>query len=141
MARAINPITKAAFLVTIEGINLYWTTFSGISDSAESGQYANGTGNRIFKLVGPRSIEDVELSSPYDPVQALETEAVWLEYNCQPLTISVQPVTCDGETSIGNAYILEGCQLQSLTVAEVDRESSDVGTITLKLTVNSWRRG
>lgn len=141
MARALKPITKASFLMTVEGINLYWTTFSGVSDSAETGQYAQGTGNRIFKVVGPRSIEDVELSSPYDPAISQEVEQFWLDYNCQPLTITIQPVQCDGITASGAAYILEGAQLQALTVAEADRESGDVGTITLKLTVNEWRRG
>jgi hypothetical protein len=141
MARAINPITKASFLMTVEGINLYWTTFSGVNDSAETGQYAQGTGNRIFKVVGPRSIEDVELTAPYDPEVAQEIEQFWLDYNCAPLTVTIQPVQCDGESSAGAAYILEGAQLQALTVAEADRESGDVATITLKLTVNSWRRG
>lgn len=141
MARSLKPITKSAFLMTVEGINIYWTRFSGITDSAETGQYAEGTGNRIFKVVGPRSIEDVELSAPYDPEVSAGIEAFWLDYNCQPLTVTIQPVQCDGESANGAAYILEGAQLQSLTVAEADRESGDVGEITLKLTVNQWRRG
>ena len=48
---------------------------------------------------------------------------------------------CDGETESGPPYIIEGAQLSSLSVAEVDRESGDVATITLSFTANSWRRG
>ena len=48
----ITPIPKSAFIVTIAGMETIWTTLSGIIDTAEQGQYANGTGNRIYKVVG-----------------------------------------------------------------------------------------
>jgi hypothetical protein len=136
----LKPIPKSAFIVTISGMETIWTTFSGIVESAESGQYANGTGNRIYKVVGARSIDDVTISAPYDPILALQIERIWLKYNCQFITVVVQPTTCDGFTRNGPPYVLSGCQLQQLTVAEMDRESGDVGTIELVLTVNSWTR-
>lgn len=136
----LKPITKAGFIVYVEGVDLFWTTFSGINDTAETGTYANQTGNRIFKVVGPRTLDDMELSSPYDPVLAQQAEQFWLDYQCQFLSITVQPVECDGVTNVGPAYIIEGAQLSSLQVAEVDRESGDVGVITLSFTANSWRR-
>jgi len=83
----------------------------------------------------------MELSSPYDPVLAEQAEQFWLDYQCQFLTITIQPVLCDGETEVGNPYIIEGVQLMSLSTAEVDRESGDVATITLSFTANTWRRG
>lgn len=134
------PIPKSAFIVTISGMETIWTTFSGISDTAESGQYANATGNRIYKVVGPRSIDDVTLSAPYDPALASAIEQIWLNYNCEFITITVQPTTCNGTNNNGSAYTLNGCQLQQLTVAEMDRESGDVGTIELVFTTNSWTR-
>lgn len=137
----LKPITKAGFIVYAEGVDLFWTTFSGINDTAETGTYANQTGNRIFKVVGPRTLEDMELSSPYDPVLAQQAEEFWLNYQCQFLTITIQPVLCDGEEENGPPYIIEGAQLSSLNVAEVDRESGDVAMITLSFTANSWRRG
>lgn len=137
----ITPIPKSAFIVTISGMETIWTTFSGIVDTAESGQYANGTGNRIYKVVGPRAVDDVTIAAPYDPTLAATIESIWQSYSCQFITITVQPTTCDGATSNGSSYTLNGCQLQQLTVAEMDRESGDVGTIELVFTVNSWSRG
>lgn len=137
----LEPITKAGYIVYVQGVDLFFTTFSGINDTAATGEYANQTGNRIYKVVGPRTLDDVELSSPYDPILAQQAEQFWLDYACEPLTITVQPVRCDGETEVGPPYILEGCQISNLQVAEVDRESGDVATITLSFTVNSWRRG
>jgi hypothetical protein len=137
----ITPIPKSAFIVTISGMETIWTTFSGIVDTAESGQYANGTGNRIYKVVGPRAVDDVTIAAPYDPTLAATIESIWTSYSCEFITITVQPTTCDGSTSNGSSYTLNGCQLQQLTVAEMDRESGDVGTIELVFTVNSWSRG
>ena len=134
----IVPIPKSAFIVTISEMETIWTTFSGIVDTAESGQYANGTGRRIYKVVGPRAIDDVTLSAPYDPSFAHEIEEIWSDYNCEFLTITIQPTTCNGDDSNDTPYVLYGCQLQSLTVAEMDRESGDVGTIELVFTVNDW---
>ena len=137
----LTPISKSGFIMYVGGLEFFWTQFSGISDTSATGEYANGTGRRIHKVIGPRTIDDVTLTMPYDPLQANQIEQFWLEYDCQFLTITVQPVNCDGESPLGDPYILEGCQLISLTVAEADRESGDVGTIELGFTVNTWKRG
>ena len=137
----LTPISKSGFIMYVGGLEFFWTQFSGISDTSATGEYANGTGRRIHKVIGPRTIDDVTLTMPYDPLQANQIEQFWLEYDCQFLTITIQPVNCDGESPLGDPYILEGCQLISLTVAEADRESGDVGTIELGFTVNTWKRG
>jgi hypothetical protein len=137
----IKPITQSSYIVTIQGIQSIWTQFSGISDSADSNTYANGTGNRIHKVVGPRTLDDVTLTAPYSPELSVQIEELWLSYQCEFLTILVQPTNCDGNTPNGPPYVLQGCQLMSLNVAEVDRESGSVSTIELGLTVNSWSRG
>lgn len=46
----LKPISKAQYIVFVNGIDLYFTTFSGISDTSGTGSYANGTGNRIYKM-------------------------------------------------------------------------------------------
>jgi len=79
----------------------FWTQFSGISDTSATGEYANGTGRRIHKVIGPRTIDDVTLTMPYDPLQANQIEQFWLEYDCQFLTITIQPVNCDGDKPPG----------------------------------------
>lgn len=137
----IKPTTQSSYIVTIQGIQSIWTQFSGINDSADSNTYANGTGNRIHKVVGPRTLDDVTLTAPYSPELSIQIEELWLSYQCEFLTILVQPTNCDGNTPNGPPYVLQGCQLMSLNVAEVDRESGSVSTIELGLTVNSWSRG
>lgn len=136
----LRPTTQSGFLINIEGTPTIWTTFSGISDDRETATYANGTGNRINKVLGPSTTEDVTCSAPYDPEVALEIEQLYRNYSCEYITITVQPTTCDGDTARGRPYILEGCLLKSLNVAEVDRESGSVSTIELGFTVNDWRR-
>jgi hypothetical protein len=89
-------------------------------------------------VVGPRAIDDVTLSAPYDPAFAHQIEEIWSDYNCEFLTITIQPTTCNGDDANNTPYVLYGCQLQQLTVAEMDRESGDVGTIELVFTVNDW---
>lgn len=137
----LTPISKSGFTMYVGGLEFFWTQFSGINDVSATGEYANGTGRRIHKVIGPRTVDDVTLTMPYDPEEAVKIEQFWLEYDCAFLTITIQPVNCDGETSLGDPYILEGVQLISLTVAEADRESGDVGTIELGFTVNTWKRG
>ena len=136
----LQPITQSSFILTIQGVQSFWTTFSGISDSADTSTYANPTGNRLSKVVGPRTVDDVTLTAPYSPELSVAVEQLWLEYQCDFLTVLVQPTNCDGETPQGPPYVLQGCQLNSLNVAEVDRESGSVATIELGLTVNSWTR-
>jgi hypothetical protein len=137
----LKPITQSSFIVTIQGLQSIWTQFSGINDSADNSTYANGTGNRIHKVVGPRTIDDVTITAPYSPELSLQIEELWLSYQCDYLTILVQPTNCDGTNPDGPPYVLQGCQLMSLNVAEVDRESGSVSTIELGFTVNSWSRG
>lgn len=137
----LKPITQSSFIVTIQGLQSIWTQFSGISDSADSSTYANGTGNRIYKVVGPRTLDDVTITAPYSPELSVQIEELWLTYQCTPIVIVVQPTNCDGTTPNGPPYVLQGCQLMSLNVAEVDRESGSVSTIELGFTVDSWSRG
>jgi hypothetical protein len=137
----LQPITKAAYVVRCNGFRFEFTQFSGINDTASSSEYASGTGNRIRKVVGPRTIDDVTLTAPYDPEFATEAEIFWLEYECEPLTITIQPTTCgNNPVDLGDPYVLYGCRLQSLKTGEVDRESSDVQKIELTFTVDYWTR-
>jgi len=68
----LRPLTKAQYVVSFTAIGGptftgVFTTFSGINDSAESSTYANGTGNRIYHVSGPRTADNVTLGAPYDP--------------------------------------------------------------------------
>lgn len=143
----LRPLTKAQYEVSFVAPNgptliASFTKFSGINDSASSGEYANGTGNRMFHVVGPRKTDNINLSAPYDPVLFKSLESYWLNYNCDYITVTVTPKDCLGNGSAqgGGEYSLYGCRFISIKTADVDRESGNVQTIEISLTVNSWDR-
>jgi hypothetical protein len=132
----LRPLTKSQYEVSFSALGgptftAVFTKFSGIKDSAEESKYANGTGNRLFHVVGPRTAEDVTLSAPYDPTIFKTLENFWLNYNCNPITITVTPRDCNGAAAApgGGQYICYECQFKSITTADVDRESGNVQTI------------
>lgn len=120
-----------------------FTQFSGINDSSDTSTYANGTGNRIYHVVGPRTCENVTLTAPYDPLEFKSLEQFWNTYNCQEITVTITPQDCvsnGGAAPGGGEYICYDCRFVSITTAEVDRESADVQTIEVEFTVNRWVR-
>jgi hypothetical protein len=143
----LRPLTKAQYEVSFSALGgptftAVFTKFSGIKDSSEESTYANGTGNRIYHVVGPRTADNVTLEAPYDPSIFKQLEQFWLDYNCNPVTITVTPRDCNGGGAApgGGQYICYECQFLSITTGEVDRESGDVQTIEVEYTVNYWER-
>jgi hypothetical protein len=154
----LRPLTKSQYEVsfTAEGnagapaasYIARFTQFSGINDSSDSSTYANGTGNRLFHVIGPRTADNITLTAPYDPTIFKSLEQFWLDYNCNPITVTVTPTSCDGTyaqafagyDTVSGSYFCYGCQFVSITTADVDRESGDVQTIEIELTVNYWDR-
>ena len=143
----LRPLTKAQYVVSFSAIGgptftAVFTKFSGIKDAAEVQQYANGTGNRLFHVSGPRKADNVTLSAPYDPVIFKDLEKFWINYNCNPVTITVTPTDCvgDGGAVGGGQYICYECQFMHIMTADVDRESGNVQNIEVEFTVNYWTR-
>jgi len=143
----LRPITKSQYEVSFTALGgptftAVFTKFSGVKDSAEDSRYANGTGNRLFKVIGPRNADDVTLEAPYDPTIFKQLEQFWLNYNCEDITVTVTPKDCAGagEAAGGGQYVLYGCQYKSVSTADVDRESGNVQTIECSFTVNYWER-
>jgi hypothetical protein len=143
----LRPLTKSQYEVSFTALGgptftAVFTKFSGIKDSSEESTYANGTGNRIYHVVGPRTADNVTLEAPYDPTIFKQLEQFWLDYNCNPITITVTPRSCNsiGEAPGGGQYICYECQFLSITTADVDRESGDVQTIETEFTCNYWER-
>jgi hypothetical protein len=142
-----RPLTKAQYEVSFVApggptLIATFTKFSGIKDSSDSSEYANGTGNRKYHIVGPRTADNITLTAPYDPLIHKQLETFWLTYNCQDITVTVTPRNCTGNGSApgGGQYTCYGCKFVSLTTADVDRESGDVQEIEIELTVNTWDR-
>jgi hypothetical protein len=143
----LRPITKSQYQVSLVAPNgptltATFTNFSGVKDSSDSSEHANGSGNRLYKLVGPRSADNVTLSAPYDPLIYKQLENYWLRYNCEYITVTITPVDCRGDGSApgGGNYTLYECRYVSVTTGEVDRESADPAQIEIELTVNEWER-
>jgi hypothetical protein len=143
----LRPLTKAQYEVSFSALGgptftAVFTKFSGVKDQAEESKYANGTGNRIYHVVGPRTAEDVTLTAPYDPTIFKSLEQFWLAYNCQPITVTVTPKDCAGTggAATGGQYVLYDCLFRSITTADVDRESGNVQTIETSFVVQYWER-
>ena len=143
----LRPITKSQYEVSFTALGgptftAVFTKFSGINDNSDSSTYANGTGNRIYHVVGPRTAENVTLIAPYDPSIFKPLEEFWLNYNCEPITVTITPRSCDGQFEAvgGGQYICYECQFMSITTADVDRESADVQEIEVEFTINYWER-
>lgn len=143
----LRPLTKAQYEVSFVGPNgptliATFTKFSGIKDSSASGEYANGTGNRLYHVVGPRKADNITLTAPYDPILYKQLESYWLTYNCEYITVTITPKDCIGNGSApgGGEYTCYGCRFTSINTADVDRESGNVQTIEVVLTVNYWER-
>jgi hypothetical protein len=143
----LRPITKSQYEVSFTALGgptftSVFTQFSGVNDSSDSTAYANGTGNRLYHVVGPRTADNVTLTAPYDPSIFKALEQFWLAYNCEPITITVTPRDCTGEGAAagGGQYIMYECQFVSITTGDVDRESGDVQTIEIEFTLNYWDR-
>ena len=143
----LRPLTKAQYEVSFTALGgptftAVFTKFSGIKDSSDSSNYANGTGNRIYHVVGPRTADNVTLTAPYDPAIFKALEQFWLDYNCNPITVTITPKDCIGAGAApgGGQYICYKCQFLSINTAEVDRESADVQEIEVEFTVNYFDR-
>jgi len=143
----LRPLTKAQYEVSLVAPNgptltATFTKFSGIKDSSDSSTYANGTGNRLFHLVGPRKMDDITLNAPYDPTLFKQLEQYWLTYNCEYITVTVTPRSCTGDTSApaGGQYTCYECRFISLNTADVDRESGNPQEIEVQFTCNYFDR-
>lgn len=140
------PKTKADWLVQIGNLSkAYWPNFSGLSDSTGTTEYSDGFRRRLYKLNGPRNVENVTMTKPYNPNEDVALIQWWLAWcNAQGTeeTITVQPVTyCPDPEPDGSAITFLGCRPASLKVAEVDKTSSDISTIELTFSVDDYSVG
>ena len=143
----LRPLTKAQYVVSFSALGgptftAVFTKFSGIKDAAEVSQYANGTGNRLYHVSGPRKCDNVTLTAPYDPIIFKSLEQFWIDYNCNPVTVTITPTDClgDGGAVGGGQYICYECQFMHIMTADVDRDTGNVATIEVEFTVNYWSR-
>ena len=126
--------------------NIYFTSFSGVKDKSQSATYADGKRQKLYKMPASRDIEDISLSAPYKPAEHQVLLSLFKEYSCQEFQVEVQPIKCGAagvrnEEPLGSPFVLTGCLLLGLEVAESNRESNDVSKITLSMSVDDWSKG
>lgn len=139
----VIPITEADFLVTIEGISqAHWETCSGVTDSTNVTEYSDGQSNRLHKLIGPRQVENVTLSKPYNPEADKALIAWWKRWcsaNGEEVTITMQPVRyCPDAIPYGSATTMLGCKPSSLKFGNVDKKSANISMIELIFSVDDY---
>jgi hypothetical protein len=138
----IRPITQSQYLVQASPwMSLYFTSFTGLSDTATTTQYADGVRQRIYNLRGPKVIKEMTLSTPFDPTKHDEIVDFWTTGNCDFITVSVTPVTCgENPQRLGSRQLLLlDAQLSSLTFGQVDRTSGNPSTLELTLVSDNFR--
>lgn len=141
---AIRPVTNSQWKVSfsIAGGEFYFTTFSGIKDNAQTSTYADGQSSIIYNLRGPRQLQQMTLSTPFDPVIHAPIITWWKEYTCELLTIQVQPVDCNSEPLEGAPPVnVLDAQVVQLNFAQVDRTSSNVSMLELGFVANEFTYG
>lgn len=142
-----DSITKADYLVTVQGLRSYWQTFSGIKDQARTSEYSNGFDKRMQDRVGPRKLQPITLTKGYDPDQDDELLTYWRSESQtrrggQGRTVTIQPVQYVPEPeSVGTAFTLFNFKPTSITIAEADKTSQDTAMLTLEGVCSDWVKG
>ncbi len=146
MTRKPTTISQSQWLVQTAGAaaldGRYWEKFSGISDPADVSKYNDGHSNRQYPHMGPKSLEDVEITKVYDPTTDGEIVR-WYKNWCtgdDPITLTIQSVQyCPDPEPIGPSYTLYGCKpINATGYAEIDKGSNEVQRLTLKFAVEDY---
>lgn len=136
-----NPIPQSQWWVQTSAFSHYFTQFSGIKDTAQAIDYPDGQAVRIHKLTGPRNIDPVQMSCPFDPDQHADIVDFWKAYGCEFLTITVTPVTCGEDPEPlpgGKILVIPEAKMNELTFAQVNRSQAEVSMINLGFLVNTY---
>jgi hypothetical protein len=137
----IRPVTQSQFLLTLSPFgNTYWTSFSGLRDTAATSTYPDGTRQRIYQLKGPKTTAEATFSVPFDVEKHAEIIDFYKADTCSRLTASVVPVSCgENPQPLGSRtlFLLEA-QITSLSGFETDRSSANPSILTLTLVYDDF---
>jgi hypothetical protein len=137
----IRPSTQSQFLVSMSPFSHYWTSYSGLRDTAASSSYPDPIRQRIFQLKGPKTLSEATFSTPFDPIVHADIIDFYKSGdNCSFLTATIQPVTCgeDPRPLGSRTLILLDCQVSSLNFGTVDKSSANPSTIEVTLICNDF---
>lgn len=161
-----NPIAESQFLVSFSGYGSFlFSEKNGGDITRDSSDYANGSGNAIYHVVGPQKISNVTLKAPYDPTLMAYLEPIIFAYSCGlENNITITPVSCNGNPTTGTApapanaansfsiagvtpipigtpYVYSGARMTKYVMPKVDRKASTVAMFEIEFVVNEVTRG
>lgn len=137
-----RPVTQSQFWVQCASFSHYFTTFSGIKDTASTSQYSDGSTNRIYQLKGPRTLSEVTISTPFDPERHADIIDFWKQFGCEFLTLTVTPIDCSGTPARlpgARQIIMPESQLTSVSFGQVDKTSSNVSMLEMNFVLDSFQ--
>ena len=107
--------TQSQYWIQASPFQHYFTTFSGIRDTAGTSQYADGVRGRIF-------------------IDFHKT------YGCEFISVTVTPVTCGEDPQpLGQRTItIPDAQLTSINFGQADRTSANPSTIELTFVLDTF---
>lgn len=146
-APALRPLTNSQYKVSISNVPggpHYFTNFSGIKDNAQTSTYADGQSNIIYSLRGPRQLQQVTMSVPFDPVEHRALVEWWKQYTCESVTIQIDVVDCNANIETGERQFqltITDAQVTQINFAQVDRTSSNVSMLELGFVAHEFTVG
>jgi len=135
-----KPITQSQYWVQASPFAHFFTTFTGIKDTAVVSQYSDGVRARMFQIKGPKTLSEATITCPFDPRKHNDIVDFWKNYGCEFVTIQITPVECgDDPQPIGNrTIVIPDAQFTALTFGAVDRTSGNTSTIELTFVMDTF---
>jgi hypothetical protein len=131
----IRPITQSQWWVQASPWAHYFTSFSGIKDTAATSSYADGVRQRVFNLKGTKTLAEMTIVTPFDPSVHYDIVDFWKSHGCDYITLNITPVTCgENPRPLGNrSIIIPDAQLTSVNFGQVDKTSGSPSTIEITM--------
>lgn len=137
-----NPVSNADWLLTIEGVNAYFSKFSGGAVAVERPKFSDGlTSVERTAATGTVKVSNITLEKAYDPVKDRELIRSVIDWQCSPeyRTVTLTPVQrCNGVEQLSEAdpVVYVNCRLANSTIpGSIDTGSgSEVSMIVLEFT-------
>lgn len=138
----LKPVQQRQFLVTIDGLQAFFTKATAPKETRGSSTYNDGETGITRKHLGFLELDDVTLSKPFDPAQDKALVEWWNKQKEDPsnVTVSIQPVKADTKGSPipgASTLMLTECQVASFTYPAVDREADGMAMLEIVLVPGS----
>lgn len=127
----IKPSSQSQYYVQASPWQFYFTSFTGIKDTAAATSYPDGVRQRVYNVKGPKTLAEMTIASPFDPIQHYSIVDFWKSHGCEFVSLTITPVTCgeDPQPLGSRQIIIPDAQMTSLNFGQVDRTSGNPSTI------------